>query len=396
MKICIILREPYPRGMACSGRIHFYARGLIQQGHDVKIRIPLPLDLPGQILNPNRAGMFEGVPYTYSWKTTVRSKSFLGRRFHDFFGPLGAAFHCVKVPSNLILLVSNSTYLIFLFRLVAWLVGAKYIIEKSELPFFNKESLNLWQRLYTHFIYKSFDGMIVISNSLAHYFEKKLRRKAPLLRLPIIVDVDQIYNPTMNREKTIAYTGTLTQHKDGILTIIECFAKVSETYREYTLEMTGNLGRSPVRQEIIALVEKYQLQHRVRFLGVVDWKTLLVVLNRAGVLVLAKPYSRQASACFPTKLGGYLATGNPVLVTRVGEISQHLKDGITAFLTEPTVEAFTGRLHDVLSDTVNGRRVGRHGQEYARKNYDISCQIPRLCKFFEDICVEELRLYRGK
>ena len=66
--------------------------------------------------------------------------------------------------------------------------------------------------------------LVVISDNLEQYFDEKIRKNALLcLRLPILVDVDKIYNPSVNREKTIAYTGTLTQHKDGVLTIIEKF-----------------------------------------------------------------------------------------------------------------------------------------------------------------------------
>lgn len=216
MQVCIILREPYPVGMACSGRIHLYARGLIQHGHDVRVIIPLPLDRPGQVWNPNREGKFEGVPYEYAWKTTVRSRSFFGRRLHDLFAPFNAAFQCAKMRPNFILLTGTSTYLIFLFRLVAWIVGAKYIIERSEIPFFTAERLNLWQRLYVHYVYKFFDGIIVISDSLKLYFTNKIRKNAFMLKLPILVDVDKIYNPNVKREKIITYTGPLTDRKSVV------------------------------------------------------------------------------------------------------------------------------------------------------------------------------------
>ncbi len=44
MKILIILNEPYPIGMACTKRIHLYAKGLTELGNNVKIIIPKPTE----------------------------------------------------------------------------------------------------------------------------------------------------------------------------------------------------------------------------------------------------------------------------------------------------------------------------------------------------------------
>ena len=52
---------------------------------------------------------------------------------------------------------------------------------------------------------------------------------------------------------------------------------------------------------------------------------------------MARPDSRQARGGFPTKLGEYLATGKPVCVTKVGEITVYLEDNVSAFLAEPEV-----------------------------------------------------------
>ena len=57
-------------------------------------------------------------------------------------------------------------------------------------------------------------------------------------------------------------------------------------------------------------------------------------LCNAKLLALARPDSIQAQGGFPTKLGEYLATGRPVVVTKVGEIPDYLEDGVNAFLSD--------------------------------------------------------------
>ena len=58
------------------------------------------------------------------------------------------------------------------------------------------------------------------------------------------------------------------------------------------------------------------------------------ILKNAAVLALDRPESLQAQCGFPTKLGEYLLTENPVVVTKVGDIPLFLKDGETALIAE--------------------------------------------------------------
>ncbi len=53
------------------------------------------------------------------------------------------------------------------------------------------------------------------------------------------------------------------------------------------------------------------------------------------------PDSKQAQGGFPTKLGEYLATGNPVCATTVGEIPDYLVDGESVYFAVPgSVDSF--------------------------------------------------------
>ena len=67
--ISIYLREPYPIGMACTKRIHLYAKGLIACGNEVKIILPKATETIGSCYNKSIKGIFQGVPYEYSSKT---------------------------------------------------------------------------------------------------------------------------------------------------------------------------------------------------------------------------------------------------------------------------------------------------------------------------------------
>jgi glycosyltransferase involved in cell wall biosynthesis len=70
----------------------------------------------------------------------------------------------------------------------------------------------------------------------------------------------------------------------------------------------------------LKLIREYRLEGRIQWKGEVPRDQIPAILQHASLLVLPRPESKQAQGGFPTKLGEYLATGNPVCSTRVGEI----------------------------------------------------------------------------
>jgi len=106
-------------------------------------------------------------------------------------------------------------------------------------------------------------------------------------------------------------------------------------------------------------------------------------LQGAAVLVLARPSSVQAEYGFPTKLPEYLATGRPVLATRVGDIPRYLQDGVNAFLVEPDdVAAFAERLEYILAHPDEAREVGQRGRSLTMREFSNTFQAGRLASFF--------------
>jgi glycosyltransferase involved in cell wall biosynthesis len=108
-------------------------------------------------------------------------------------------------------------------------------------------------------------------------------------------------------------------------------------------------------------------------------------LKKAEVLILAKPASLQSEHSFPTKVGEYLATGKPVVLTNVGCINQYLTDGINAFIAEPNnIESLSGKLLEVYSDYKRSLEIGQRGQQVAFNQFDYRSQSKVLIDFFTE------------
>lgn len=396
LEIAICTLANFPEGMAVSNRVYYHAKGLKDNGQNVKIFIVKPTEFPTNIVNSDIKGEIEGIPFEYTPGKTTRSLYFLQRRYDDITGPIIAALKIIKGNYDAAILISsNSFYHVTILKILFKIFGVIFIVERTELPFHNKKSYGLYKyknKLYNRFIYKNLDGFLAISKYLVDHYSTIVSKKCPVLLIPVLIDEAEIYNKDIKRTNNIVYTGPLLQHKDGILTIIEAFAIVENNYPESKLILTGNLEKSTDRNEIIRIIMEKDISAKVVFAGFMSRSEMIELLNSASALVLAKPSSKQADACFPTKLGEYLSSGNPIVVTRTGEIPLYLKDGENAFIAEPdSVESFSLKLEEVLSDPVYSRKVGENGRRTAIDKFSYKKNTAKVIDL-----IFKIRFNRGK
>ena len=373
----------FPNGTAPTARVTAYARGLVAAGSEVMVLCVGTSEYPAlSVLNTRSRGSAEGIWFEYTCGTTLRGETFLKRRWLAIKGPLVAGKRVLSARRRgsveALLLYPETPLSALWFWLIARLTGAVYLLEKSELPFHWVTKPTVAQRiyiwLYTHSVFKLFDGTIVISRYLEHYMAAHMRQGTPLLRIPILVDTD-VFGPQENEvlpdPPTIGYCGTLNEAKDGVLTLMRAFAAISGEFPDATLLLIGDSYKNSQIPTFRAHAEKLGIADRVIFTGVVGRDVLPAHLRRASVLALARPSSGQAEAGFPTKLGEYLATGRPVLVTRTGEITNYLTDGISAYLSAPDdVSAFADRLRYVLTAKDEAACVGQEGSRVCIRWFD--------------------------
>ena len=227
----------------------------------------------------------------------------------------------------------------------AKLKGWKIVREINEWPLsvtWNESRLKQWIEI--HILPKLFDGAICISDVLVDFWKEHGRKCVPILKLPILVDVEEVEKVSGLRSQIssgrpyVCYAGGMTEAKDGVNTLRKA--------------MDG------VDAELIMVSGKTH-------------EEAISIMKNADCLVLARPDSLQARAGFPTKLGEYLATGRPVVVTKVGEIPRYLKDGVSAYLAEPgSVESVREKIMEVLRDPARAERIGVAGKEVAKRCFD--------------------------
>jgi glycosyltransferase involved in cell wall biosynthesis len=110
------------------------------------------------------------------------------------------------------------------------------------------------------------------------------------------------------------------------------------------------------------------------------------LLGHAELLVVSKLDNEQNSGNFPIKIGEYLATGVPIVCTKVGEIPKFIIDGQTGYLSKPnSVESFYLKMNEALTDYEKAREIGLKGKEIAEKIFGYKIQAKIMTDFIKKI-----------
>lgn len=396
----VILTGPgvgFPNGFASTVRVTALARGLSEQGCRVRLLCLGPSEIPSLgVRNLEAAGRTDGVDFEYTSGRTTRGGTALEQAWLVLKGLAVGAARVLELHRrekvDAVLVSSDKWIVLPLFWLVAKRCGATYLCDQSEEPFYQVERSAAWRvvsAVLTHTLYRMYDGAIVISTHLERYMRPRMRRGAGLLRIPILLDAHRFARsagPGPIEGEYVAFCGTLNEAKDGVLTLAKAFASICPEFPGLRLVLIGDSPKVSQIPRVRAFVDGLGIADRVVFVGIVGRSEPPQYLDRAAVLALARPSSLQASAGFPTKLGEYLATGRPVVVTRTGEIDTYLEDGVNVYFAPPDdVSAFADRLRHVLQRAGEAALVGRRGREAACEFFDYRANGLRIREFIEQL-----------
>lgn len=229
---------------------------------------------------------------------------------------------------------------------------------------------------------KDLDGMFVISTALKGYFSSLGLAKEKIEIVNMTVDSNRFINLRKEpSEKYIAYCGTAFNNKDGVDELIKSFAIVHKVHPEVKLYI---IGKTPDPKDVsgnLKLMETLGLKDSIVFTGIVSAADMSQILKNATILTLDRPDSLQAQCGFPTKLGEYLLTENPVVVTKVGDIPLFLKDGETAILAEErNQEDFSSKLIWALEHPVESVKIGKAGAQVAMREFNYLTETKEFIK----------------
>ena len=216
-------------------------------------------------------------------------------------------------------------------------------------------------------------GLFVISSALKELYIGKGVDKNRIHIINMTVDRTRFEGLTKTNgvEDYVAYCGSAMMAKDGLDQLLKAFSYVAQKYDNLKLYIIGRISRKGASPVVSQLIESMGISEKIVFTGVVPSSQMPQMLKDAQLLTLARPDNLQAKYGFPTKLGEYLLTGNPVVVTAVGDIPLFLEDGGSAFIAHPDSPLeFANKMLMALGNPTLAQIVGDRGRQVAIMHFD--------------------------
>ena len=166
--------------------------------------------------------------------------------------------------------------------------------------------------------------------------------------------------------------------KKGFANLIRASALLVERGKSFRCEI---VGEGPLENQLRAQIEQLRLQEFVQLPGPKPQHELRARLANASVFVLPSvPEPEGGMDNLPTVIMEAMATGLPVVSTRVGGIPEMVIDNQTGFLVQPEdAVALAGAIEKVTNDRSLGQTLGRAGYEHAQKLFSIEKNVRELC-----------------
>lgn len=264
--------------------------------------------------------------------------------------------------------------------------GVRVYAEVTEHPSMSEQNPII--RLMKCSIKKSFkklDGLFVITKSLRNaYIERGIEPKR-IHVINMIVDSSRFEGLVKDWEEPyIAYCGNGANNKDGVDQLIKSFAIVMDKYPYYKLYIIGPPAKKGDGSGNVELIEELGIKDNVVFLGCKPMEAVPQLLVNASILALNRPDSIQAQYGFPSKLGEYLLTGNPVVVTDVGDIPLFVKDKENAMLARhDNVCDFADNIIWLIEHPAESQQIGMRGKMLALKSFNPITEVIKMLTVME-------------
>lgn len=370
-KIAFVNTLKVPSGEASVNRVLSLAKGLVECGDEVHI-------ISSNVNKDFSSGeCLDGINiFNFGFNQNIFGLAVALRKITS---------HIIKEKFDVVISTTNSLLLIYPLAIACKLSGAKFIQEKSEFPFslIKGGFLNkLYGRIYVNTTYKLMDAMIIMTEPLMKFFKGKTKKKCKFIHIPMTVDSNRFNIPKTESSfgEYVAYCGNMSGNKDGVENLIEAFSYSLEECPALNLLLIGGTNDAGELQRLKQKAASIS-PNRIIFYGKADRNDIPQLLKNAKILALARPSGLQSTGGFPTKLGEYLATGNPVVVTAVGDIPHYLNNNNSFLISPDNNLAFGEAIKNAYNNYTSASIIGNKGRELVNEVFSHTSQTIKLHNF---------------
>ena len=368
----IIIAHDYIQGSASSNRIICFAKGYRDNGKEVHLLLYAPGEHNLDI---------EEVDVQFFGESNIPFKPL--RRLIGILSYVKAIKRLYQ-PKNSVIHIYRTPWWGIMFNRSKY----NFFYERGEVPFYSASKSLVYriQEFIGRSEAKSATGMLVQTHSLKEYYSKYGVEDSEVINM--FVDTSRFKNLKIEKStKYIAYCGTICKHKDGVDDLIKAFDVVHQKHPEYKLYLIGAFEALYGDEEYLRnMVKEMGLNDAVVFTGRVKPTEIPGLLANASIMALARPVNPQTQYGFPTKLGEYLCTGNPIVLTEVGEIGMYMKDLVNCVFAQPdNYQDFAEKLLWTIENYDEAKELGESGRSLLDNDFSIMAQTKKAIDFMESV-----------
>jgi glycosyltransferase involved in cell wall biosynthesis len=255
--------------------------------------------------------------------------------------------------------------------------GSLFMYRRIRLP-------NLYRSVMKHtalYSIKQADLLRAISGSTTEQVKRCAPRKR-IVQFPTWTDIDTFMRSDIqmkqNISRTILYAGVLIPLK-GVHHLINAFVVIARDFPSAELVIVGKEQNKSYAADLREQIRRCGLSERVRLLGPQPQSELARLMSNASVLVLPSKFEGLGRVIIEA-----MATGTPVIGSRVGGIPELVQDGVRGFLVPPGDEnALAEKLRWILSNPDKSSAMGKSGRAFVAQLFSTENYVKGYKQIFE-------------
>jgi glycosyltransferase involved in cell wall biosynthesis len=232
---------------------------------------------------------------------------------------------------------------------------------------------NFLMRWVARFTLRHADVLRVISHSTKQQLEHWAPGK-PIHQFPTWTDIDVFLQAgaegVERAGQNILYAGVLIPRK-GVHHLIDAFASIAQHCPQVSLILIGHASNKAYAAMLHEQVGRLHLAGRVQFVDQVPQQELAAWMRNACVFVLPSTSEGLGRVVIEA-----MATGLPVIGSRVGGIPGMIENGTTGFLVSPgDVPVLAERLQWVLAHPAEACAMGCRARAFAEHFFSTTAYV---------------------
>ena len=250
--------------------------------------------------------------------------------------------------------------------LAKWLYGTPYTVSlrggdvpgamERQLAFYHSLAKPLTKLIWKNarFVVANSEGLLVLA--------KRTTPELPFQLIPNGVDTEW-FTPSERKTRSrikILFAGRLNLEKD-LPTMLKATDLLVKSGREIEVQIVGD---GPERERLVSMVKQIGLQDVVNFSGWVDRSMMRTIYSEADIFVLPSIDEGMSNVVLEA-----MASGMPVVVTRIRGHVDLVEDGVNGFLFDPgDVNALKSLLEKALDEKLRlqmGEKSRKKAEQYS-------------------------------